>query len=74
MNLVAFSVLEKLQLNHFPEWTKTRAEVEKSILKESNPFCICGRAVGSLHDISKCKKLQKKTNEETVKKLNHLIS
>lgn len=64
--------IDRISSNHFPEWLKTRKEVEAELSDKQSMFCLCGRLATGLHE-NGCRKFQNKITSETVKRLEHLI-
>ena len=65
--------IEFLKTNHFSTFIKTRQEVEIRLSNSQSMFCICGKLATGFHE-SKCRKFQKKVDQETVKQLKHLVT
>jgi hypothetical protein len=65
--------LEILQTKHMGEWLKTRREMADSLSDALPMFCICGRLATGLHE-SSCRKFNDKVTEDTVRKLEHLLT
>ena len=65
--------LTHLQDSHFGEWLSKRREVADEISDKQSMFCVCGRLATGLHE-SNCRKLANKITNETVKRLEHLLT
>jgi hypothetical protein len=66
------SKLEYIQDNHFSEWLKVRQEVQNELSDKQSMFCVCGKPATGLHEMS-CRKFADKVNQETLKRLEHLL-
>ena len=65
--------IEFLKQNHLSTFTKTRGEVEIRISNSQTMFCVCGKLATGLHE-ARCRKFQKKVDNETVKQLKYLVT
>lgn len=61
-----------LQDNHMGHWLQKRQEVENELSDKQGMFCICGRLATGMHERG-CRKFSKLVNDETVKRLEHLL-
>jgi hypothetical protein len=61
-----------LETKHFKEWLEMRRIVENEFSEKNGLICFCGRLATGLHEMG-CKKFQKKTSRETIRRLEHLI-
>ena len=58
---------------NFGEWVKTFKEVEIEMSDKQGIFCVCRRLATGFHE-NGCRKFQDKVRNETLKRLDYLIS
>ena len=65
--------LNYIQDHHFSEWLKTRRQIENEMSDNQTMMCICGRLATGSHE-GNCIKFKNKVRDETLKKLEYLIT
>lgn len=67
-----YEKLAYLKENYFGLFLTTRQQAFNELSDQQTMFCCCGRIATSLHE-SRCTKFNNKVNEETIKRLSHLL-
>lgn len=64
--------LTYLIMNHFDLFVETFLQAFNDLAQNQEVFCCCGRVTSYVHEVH-CKKFQAKVENETIKRLKHLL-
>lgn len=67
-----YEKLTYLILNHFDLFTETFLQAFNDLSEKQEVFCCCGRVTSYVHEVH-CKKFAAKVEDETIKRLKHLL-
>ena len=67
-----YEKLAYLKENYFGLFLTTRQQAFNDLSNQQSMFCFCGRLATALHE-SRCTKFNNKVDEETIKRLSHLL-